>query len=347
VSDAAVLINGAPHDLPAGATVASVITLLRAPTTGCAVARNGEIVPKSAWASTVVVPGDRLEVLTASPVAEPQMERRLNELSKLTIAGEVLDSRLLFGTGGVSSMEVLEQALRAAGSAIATVAMRRVEVGQRGSVLDVIRRCDVRVLPNTAGCFTARDAVQTARLAREALETNWVKLEVIGDEESLLPDVLELLVAAEQLVEEGFVVLAYTNDDPIVAKRLEQVGCAAVMPLGSPIGSGLGIGRPENIAMIVAAAAVPVILDAGIGTASDATLAIELGCDGVLIASAITRAQDPERMARAMARAIEAGLDARGAGRIPRRHHGVASSPATGLAEFSPPEPFPVSNPSS
>src|SRR5206468_9065752 len=185
----------------------------------------------------------------------------------------------------------------------------------------------VELLPNTAGCFTARDAVMTARLAREAFETDLVKLEVIGDERTLLPDAPELLVAAEELVDDGFTVLPYTNDDPILARRLEDVGCAAVMPAGSPIGSGIGIANPYNIALIVEHARVPVVLDAGIGTASDAALAMELGCDAVLLATAVTRAEDPEKMATAMRHAVLAGRLARGAGRIPQRFWEQASSP--------------------
>jgi thiazole synthase len=190
------------------------------------------------------------------------------------------------------------------------------------------------VLPNTAGCFTAREAVTTARLAREALGSDWVKLEVIGDDRTLLPDPSELLEAAEVLVEDGFVVLPYTNDDPILARRLEDAGCAAVMPLGSPIGSGMGINNPYNLRLIVEAASVPVILDAGVGTASDAALAMEAGCDAVLLASAISRAADPVAMARAMRKAIEAGYEAAQAGRIPRRMYARASSPEEGIAEL-------------
>ncbi len=212
--------------------------------------------------------------------------------------------------------------------------MRRVDASAQGSVLSVLERSGVRVLPNTAGCFTARDAVLTAKLARDALETDWVKLEVIGDDRTLLPDTVELLVAAEQLVDDGFVVLAYSNDDPIVAIRLERLGCAAVMPLGAPIGSGMGIRNPYNLAIIRDAATVPVILDAGIGTASDAAIAMELGCDAVLLASAVTRAQQPARMAEAMRKGVEAGRLARLAGRIPRRLYASASSPTEGLADF-------------
>jgi thiazole synthase len=251
------------------------------------------------------------------------------------LAGEVFASRLIMGTGGAPSLDALEQALVASGTELTTVALRRVNPAQRGSMLDVLRRHAIRLLPNTAGCFTAGEAVLTARLAREALGTNWVKLEVIADERTLLPDPVELLDAAERLVDDGFVVLPYTNDDPVVARRLEQLGCAAVMPLGAPIGSGLGIRNPHNLALIVEQASVPVVLDAGIGTASDAALAMELGCDAVLLASAVTRAQDPALMAEAMRRAVEAGRLARLAGRIPKRWYAEASSPLAGRAELA------------
>ncbi|PZS34476.1 MAG: thiazole synthase [Pseudonocardiales bacterium] len=250
----------------------------------------------------------------------------------LTIAGTELASRLILGTGGAPSLRVLDEAIAASGTSMCTVAMRRLDPGTSGSVLDTLDRHGVRVLPNTAGCRTAREAVLTARLAREALSTDWIKLEVVADERTLLPDGPELLEAAAQLVADGFTVLPYTNDDPVLARRLQQAGCAAVMPLGSPIGSGLGIGNPHNIELIVAEARVPVILDAGIGTASDAALAMELGCAAVLLASAVTRAQDPARMAAAMAAAVHAGWLARGAGRIPKRSQAEASSPRHGMA---------------
>ncbi len=252
-------------------------------------------------------------------------------MTSLVIAGEALESPLLFGTGGMASLQALEAALVASGTSMATVAVRRVDPAARGSLLDVLRDHRVRVLPNTAGCFTAAEAVLTAKLAREAFQTDWVKLEVIGDERSLLPDPVELLRAAEQLVDEGFVVLPYAPDDPIVGRRLEQAGCAAVMPLGSPIGSGLGIRNPHALALLREMVSVPLILDAGLGTASDAARAMELGCDGVLVASAINRAQDPAAMARAMRLAVEAGSLARGAGRIVPRSLAEASSPAEGL----------------
>ena len=197
----------------------------------------------------------------------------------------------MLGTGGIPSLDVLDAVVAASGTALATVAVRRVDPGARGGILDVLRARGVGVLPNTAGCFTAAEAVLTAKLAREAFETDWVKLEVIGDEHTLLPDAVELLDAAEQLCDEGFVVLPYTTDDPVLARRLEQAGCAAVMPLGSPIGSGLGVRNPHNIALIAERCTVPVIVDAGIGTASDATIALELGCAGVMVATAITRAR--------------------------------------------------------
>jgi thiazole synthase len=244
-----------------------------------------------------------------------------------TLAGESFTSRLIMGTGGAPSLDVLDRALAASGTELTTVAMRRVDPAQAGSVLDVLTARGIRVLPNTAGCFTAAEAVLVAKLAREALGTDWVKLEVIADERTLLPDGLELLTAAEQLVADGFTVLPYTTDDPVLARRLEQAGCAAVMPLGSPIGSGLGIRNPHNIELIVEEAGVPVILDAGIGTASDAAIAMELGCDAVLLATSVTRARDAELMASAMQAAVRAGRMAFLAGRVPRRRYALASSP--------------------
>lgn len=251
----------------------------------------------------------------------------------LVVAGRRFGSRLVMGTGGAANLAVLERALVASGTELTTVAMRRVDADGRTGVLDLLRRLGIDVLPNTAGCRGAAEAVLTAQLAREALETSWIKLEVVASgslERTLLPDAVELVDAAEQLVDDGFTVLPYTTDDPVLARRLADVGCAAVMPLGSPIGTGLGITNPHNIAMVVDAvhdAGIPVVLDAGIGTASDAALAMELGCDAVLLATAVTRAEDPERMARAMRAAVAAGHDARLAGRIPRRQWAQASSP--------------------
>jgi thiazole synthase len=250
------------------------------------------------------------------------------------LGGRNWGSRLIIGTGGFRSLESMERALIASGAEIVTVALRRVDPTAKGSALELIDGLGKFALPNTAGCYTARDAVRTAHLAREAFETDWIKLEVIGDDRTLFPDAVELIEAAETLVDEGFRVLPYTNDDPILARRLEEAGCVAVMPLGSPIGSGRGIANPANIQIIVDAATVPVILDAGIGTASDAALAMELGCDGVLLSSSVARAKDPERMAAAMRAAVEAGYAARHAGRIGRRFHARASTPDEGLPEL-------------
>jgi thiazole synthase len=257
------------------------------------------------------------------------------ERARLTIAGRDLGSRLIVGTGGFRNLETMGEAVAASGAELATVALRRVDPAARGSIVEVLERSGCTLLPNTAGCFTARDAVLTAQLAREAFETDWVKLEVIGDERTLLPDASELLEAAEALVADDFVVLPYTSDDPVLARRLEDAGCAAVMPLGSPIGSGMGILNPYNLRLIVEQASVPVILDAGIGTASDAALAMEAGCDGILLASAVSRAADPVEMAHAMRLAVEAGRRAFESGRIPRRLFGEASTPTEGVPELT------------
>ena len=248
----------------------------------------------------------------------------------LQIAQEQLASRLWIGTGGLTSIATVTDVVEAARPGLVTVSIRRVSDQSDGSLLDELKRAGVRILPNTAGCRSAREAVLTAQLAREALGTTWVKLEVIGDEVSLMPDVVELLAAAETLVDQGFTVLPYTTDDPVVARRLVDLGCAAVMPLGSPIGSGRGISNPRAIEALRAAVAVPVVLDAGIGTASDAALAMELGCDAVLAASAITRAERPVAMATAMRLAVDAGRLARSSGRIPQLTTARASTPAAG-----------------
>ena len=253
---------------------------------------------------------------------------------RLRIAGKEFGSRLILGTGGFTNHERLSQALLASGAEMCTVALRRLDPSQRGSILDVLDACGVQILPNTAGCFTARDAVTTARLAREAFETDWIKLEVIGDDRTLWPDAVELVSAAEQLIDEGFVVLPYTTDDHVLARRLEDIGCAAVMPAGSPIGSGMGIRNPYAISILVERAGVPVVLDAGVGTASDAALAMELGFDAVMAASAISRAHDPVGMARAIRAAVEGGYLARRSGRIPRRLYAEASTPEEGVPVF-------------
>lgn len=243
-------------------------------------------------------------------------------------------SRLVVGTGGFRSLDVLEASLRASESTIATVALRRVDPNVEGSIYDLLAGLNVTLLPNTAGCYSADEAIKVAELAREAFDTPLIKLEVIGDDLTLLPDTTETLVAAEELVRRGFEVWAYTSDDLIVAQRLEQVGCVAVMPLGSPIGSGLGIRNPHAISLITERVNVPILLDAGVGTASDAALAMELGCDGVLVASAMNRALEPALMAEALRDAVRAGYLARRAGRIPTRLHAEASSPALGRPDL-------------
>jgi thiazole synthase len=246
---------------------------------------------------------------------------------KFELGGKLWNSRLIMGTGGVPSLAILRAALVASGTEITTIAMRRVNPTTSGSIFDLLKELNIAPLPNTAGCFTAGDAILTAQLAREAIGTDWIKLEVIADDFTLMPDPIETLAAATRLVSEGFVVLAYTNDDPVLARKLEAVGCAAIMPLGAPIGSGLGIRNPHNIELMRASITTPIILDAGIGTASDAAFAMELGCDGVLLASAVTRAGQPALMAEAMKLAVMAGRNAYLAGRIPKRWHAQASSP--------------------
>jgi thiazole synthase len=318
-----IMLNGNPKQLDETATLADAVTLAGAglDRRGLAAAIDGEVVPRSEWASTRLSDGAEVEVVTAIQGGSGEWE----------MGGRRWGSRLIAGSGGFRSLEQMSSALEAAGTEIITVALRRLDPGAQGSVMDVVSKLGLFVLPNTAGCYTARDAVKTAKLAREAFETDWVKLEVIGDDRTLLPDAPELLKAAEELTGDGFTVLPYTTDDPVLARRLEAAGCAAVMPLGSPIGSGAGIRNPYNISIIVEDSEVPVILDAGIGTASDAALAMELGCDAVLLASAISRAGDPDLMARAMRHAVEAGHAARHAGRIPKRLYAEASTPEEGM----------------
>jgi thiazole synthase len=343
-------LNGEPRELPDGATLdaavreaaalrgdsdAATAAVREADATahpaapGLAVALDGEVVPRAEWGETPLREGQSVEVLAAIQGGA------VDAAETWELAGRQWSSRLIAGTGGFRSLEQMEAALAASGAEIVTVALRRIDPAAEGSVLEVIERLGLFALPNTAGCFTARDAVRTARLAREAFQTEWIKLEVIGDDRTLYPDAVELLDAAEQLVADGFTVLPYTNDDPILARRLEEAGCAAVMPLGSPIGSGAGIRNPYNLAIVVERAGVPVILDAGIGTASDAVMAMELGCDAVMAASSIFGAEDPAAMAAALRLAVEAGHAARRAGRIPRRTHAKASTPEEGLPDLS------------
>ena len=257
------------------------------------------------------------------------------DVEPLVLGGRTFRSRLFLGTGKYPSFGTMAAALEASGTEVVTVALRRVNLDERGkgSLLDFVDPDRYLLLPNTAACYTADEAVRTARLAREAGGWNWVKLEVIGDPKTLFPDVVELLKATERLVKEGFVVLPYTNDDPVVARRLEELGAAAVMPLGAPIGSGMGIRNRANLRILIEQAKVPVIVDAGVGTASDAAVAMELGADGVLLNTAVAEARDPLRMARAMRLAVEAGWLAANAGRIPRKLYASASSPLEGLIE--------------
>ena len=252
---------------------------------------------------------------------------------KLVIGNRSFDSRLIIGSARYPNQRVMLDAIEASGAEVVTVAIRRVSLDGGGESIFDLLRGRVEILPNTAGCYTVRDAVLTAQLAREALGTDWIKLEVIGDDETLFPDVEHLLRAAEELVNDGFVVLPYCNDDPITCKKLENLGCAAVMPLGAPIGSGMGIRNPYNIRIIREQSSVPVIVDAGVGTASDAAIAMELGCDGVLLNSAVALARDPVRMARAMRLAVDAGRLAYNAGRIPRKLYATASSPTEGVLD--------------
>ncbi len=259
-------------------------------------------------------------------------ERRVD--GPLIVAGVSYRSRLLVGTGKYKDFEETRRALEASGAEIVTVAIRRTNIGQKSdepNLLDFLAPDKYTILPNTAGCFDAKSAVRTCRLARELLDGHdLVKLEVLGDEKTLFPHVTDTLVAAEELIKDGFKVMVYTNDDPIIAKRLEDMGCVAVMPLAAPIGSGLGVRNPYNILTIVENASVPILVDAGVGTASDAAIAMELGCDGVLMNTAIAQAKDPVLMASAMKKAIEAGREAFLAGRMPRKRYASASSPIDG-----------------
>jgi thiazole synthase len=255
----------------------------------------------------------------------------MNTSDDLVIAGRAMGSRLLIGSAGYPNQQVMLDAVAASGAELVTVSIRRMSLDRYSESLADVLGVRYRLLPNTAGCATRRDAVLTARLAREALATDWIKLEVIGDRETLYPDIEELLGAARDLVADGFVVLPYCNDDPVTCRKLADLGCAAVMPLGSPIGTGQGIRNPGAIEHICARSPVPVILDAGIGTASDAALAMELGCSGVLLNTAVAKAREPVRMAAAMRAAVDAGWQARRAGRIPQRHHADPSSPQLGL----------------
>ncbi|NOV32080.1 sulfur carrier protein ThiS [Methylomonas sp. ZR1] len=319
-------VNGDHREYGENATVADVIADLGLTGKRIAVELNKEILPFTQHASQRLQADDRLEIVQAIGGGEDDY---------FTLAGKQYRSRLLVGSGKYKDLEETRLATEASGAEIITVAIRRTNIGQNPgepSLLDVISPDKYTILPNTAGCYTADDAVRTCRLARELLGGHkLVKLEVLADQLTLFPDVAETYVAAELLVKEGFDVMVYTNDDPIAAKRLEEIGCVAVMPLAAPIGSGLGIRNPYNILTIVENAKVPILVDAGVGTASDAAIAMELGCDGVLMNTAIAAAKNPVLMASAMKKGIEAGREAFLAGRMPRKRFASASSPIDGL----------------
>ena len=326
-------VNGAPTECAERITLARLIDDLGYADQRIAVEHNGEIVPRDHHARTSIEAGDRLEIVHAIGGGQA-----VSESDSLTIAGRKFESRLLVGTGKYADLDQADAAIQSSGAEIVTLAIRRTpalsdpEAAKKRNLLDILPQDKYTLLPNTAGCYTAKDAVRTCRMARELLDGhNLVKLEVLGDEKTLYPDMSETLVAAQQLVDDGFEVMVYTSDDPIAARRLEDIGCVAIMPLAGPIGSGLGIQNRYNVIEIVENANVPVLVDAGVGTASDASIAMEMGCDGVLMNSAIAHANKPVLMAQAMRHAVIAGRMAFLAGRMPRRRYASASSPMSDL----------------
>ena len=326
-----VTVNGETRQLETATTVEQLIDQLGLDRTKVALERNREIVPKSASADTPVSDGDQLEIVHFIGGGEKSADPGGDDA--FTVAGRRFTSRLIVGTGKYASFEQTRDAIAASGADMVTVAVRRVNVSDpdQPMLMDYVDPTQVTYLPNTAGCFTADDALRTLRLAREAGGWDLVKLEVLGDKKTLYPDMRETLKAAKLLLDEGFEVMVYTNDDPILCRELEAMGCCAIMPLGAPIGSGLGLQNKVNIRLIVEQTQVPVIVDAGVGTASDAAEAMELGCDGVLMNTAIAEAQDPVRMARAMNYAVRAGRDAYLAGRMKQKKYADPSSPLGGL----------------
>lgn len=327
-----IIINGDTRAIAPGVTLEGLLAELGIDRRKVAVERNLEIVPRSAYAQTTIGDGDRLEIVHFIGGGSPGAETSL-DADPLVVAGRSFRSRLIVGTGKYRDFPETAAALRAAGAEIVTVAVRRVNLSDptKPMLVDFVSPKEFTFLPNTAGCYSAEEAVRTLRLAREAGGWNLVKLEVLGDKISLYPDMIETLKASEMLIKDGFQVMVYTSDDPIMARRLEELGCCAIMPLGAPIGSGLGIQNPVNIRLIVEQARVPVIVDAGVGTASDATVAMELGCDGVLMNTAIAEAKDPIAMAKAMRLAVEAGKLAYRAGRMPKKRYADPSSPLAGM----------------
>jgi thiazole synthase len=327
-----VTINGEARTLTAVTTVLALLRELGIDHRKVAVERNLEIVPKSAYEDTALGDGDKLEIVHFIGGGAPGADSAGLD-DPLVVAGRTFRSRLLVGTGKYKDFEQTALAIRASGAEIVTVAVRRVNLSDpsKPMLVDYVSPKEYTFLPNTAGCYTADEAVRTLRLAREAGGWDLVKLEVLGDQKSLYPDMVETLKAAEVLVREGFQVMVYCTDDPIMAKRLEDLGCSAIMPLGAPIGSGLGIQNQVNIRLIVEQSRVPVLVDAGVGTASDAAIAMELGCDGVLMNTAIAEAKDPIAMAQAMRLAVDAGRLAYRAGRMPKKRYADPSSPLAGL----------------
>jgi len=332
-------VNGEERAAAPGTTVSGLLTAMGVDPARVAVERNEDVVPRKTWTEAALADGDKIEIVAfvgggsdAGSDAPAHSDDGLGDV--LVLAGRKFNSRLLVGTGKYRTLEEGREAIRLSGAEIVTVALRRVDLTPgKPNVLDTIDRKRQTILPNTAGCYTAEEAIRTCRLARELGIADMVKLEVIGDERTLFPDGAATLEAARILVKDGFTVLPYCMDDPILARKLEDVGCAAVMPLAAPIGSGLGIRNPYNLRIILEHAKVPIIVDAGVGTASDAAVAMELGCAGVLMNSAIAGARDPLMMAEAMRDAVIAGRRAFRAGRIPRKLYATASSPIDGLIE--------------
>jgi thiazole synthase len=328
-------VNGEIRTATPGTTVSALLTEMGIDPDRVAVERNQDVIPRRTWTDATLIDGDRIEIVAfIGGGSDGGLGARADDGDFLVIAGRKFKSRLLVGTGKYRTLEEGREAIRLSGAEIVTVALRRVDLTPgKPNVLDTIDRTRQTILPNTAGCTTAEEAIRTCRLARELGIADLVKLEVIGDERTLFPDGPATLEAARVLVKEGFTVLPYCLDDPILARRLEDAGCAAVMPLAAPIGSGLGIRNPYNLRIILEQAHVPIIVDAGVGTASDAAIAMELGCAGVLINTAIAGARDPLLMAEAMRDAIVAGRRAFRAGRIPRKLYATASSPVDGLID--------------
>ncbi|WP_346742486.1 sulfur carrier protein ThiS [Govanella unica] len=324
-----VQINGEARTVPAG-TVRELLGSLGLDASKVALERNREIVPRSAFDTVIIGAGDELEIVHFIGGGNSSLAEKPDSFR---IAGKDYMSRLIIGTGKYKNFDETAAAVEASGAEIVTVAVRRVNLTNPGEprLVDFVDPKKITFLPNTAGCFTADDAVRTLRLAREAGGWNLVKLEVLGDQKTLYPNMPETLAAAEVLLKEGFEVMVYCSDDPIQAKRLADMGCCAIMPLGAPIGSGLGLQNPVQIRLVIEAVNVPVLVDAGVGTASDAAIAMELGCDGVLMNTAIAEARDPIRMARAMKLAVEAGRLAYHAGRMPKKRYADPSSPLAGL----------------